>query len=796
MRLLRGLLLLGPIGALVLASPALGQSLNTTLACQVDQYAVYSNLWGYTTQSGHELAILGTQNGTSIIDVTNPALPLEVAFIAGPASAWREMKTHAGYGYIVTEGSGGGMLIVDLEANPPDSVTTYKVNFDTAHTIAITDGVAYIMGARNMGTQVGTRIVSLANPTSPVELGSIPAPYIHDAVVRNDTMWASAINNDYQAVINVTNKAAPVVVTTWTWPGCNAHSCDLTTDGRYILTTDEVTGGDLHIFDITDLGDIRQVATYTANPAAIIHNVHIRGDLAFISYYTEGLRILDITNPEAPVEVGYYDTFPGASGGFNGAWGAFPYTPSERIYISDIQSGLFVVNFALPSGAVQGTVRESVGGPLIPDASVEILGGPSTTSSTYGIYKLFDDPGSVSVVASAFGFVADTVQVALTAGNATIHDFELDRLPNTPMNGNVTDAQTLAPLAGASLAIAATPLVEATDGGGDYAFAHVPYGVYMLSASRFGYATQHRSISVTASPPQTGLVHDFALEPAQLVEDFEAGSGGWVGPLGTDTATGGLWIWADPIGSAGGTVQPEDDHSDPGALCWVTANAASASQAVGTADVDGGFTTLLTPLFDVSGLTDPIVSYWRWYSNDAGTPAPPDTFRVDISNNAGGTWVPVERVVASSAWTEVTVRVSDYVTPSAIMRVRFIAEDIGAGSIVEAAIDDFMAYEGDGVTDVVPARGVTRLLANVPNPFNPATRLRFELAASGRAELRIFDVRGRLVRTLEDRRLDAGPHVRRWDGLDNHGRPVASGVYMARLVAPAYSGTQRLVLVR
>ena len=269
-------------------------SLNTSVAGRFDAYPSYSDIWGYETQAGVRYAILGTQSGTSIVDVTNPASAVEVLFVAGPTSAWRDMKTHAGYAYLVTEG-GGGMQIVNLETTPPVHVGTYSVNFTSAHNIAIADGHAYLLGADNGAG--GALILSLASPESPVEVGNFNGFYIHDAVVRNDTMYAAAINNDQIGIVDVSNKAAPTTVASFTWEGSNAHNCDLTTNGDYLLTTDELTGGDLHIFDIRDLGNITQVATYSADSGAIIHNVLVEGDFAYDAYYTEGVRILDIANP-------------------------------------------------------------------------------------------------------------------------------------------------------------------------------------------------------------------------------------------------------------------------------------------------------------------------------------------------------------------------------------------------------------------------------------------------------------------------------------------------------------------
>ncbi|MFQ5599395.1 MAG: M14 family zinc carboxypeptidase [Candidatus Krumholzibacteriia bacterium] len=91
---------------------------------------------------------------------------------------------------------------------------------------------------------------------------------------------------------------------------------------------------------------------------------------------------------------------------------------------------------------------------------------------------------------------------------------------------------------------------------------------------------------------------------------------------------------------------------------------------------------------------------------------------------------------------------------------------------------------------------VTHLHPAVPNPFNPSTRLRFEVASEAPVRLDIVRVDGRLVRRLVDRTLPAGAHDVRWDGLDHAGHPVASGVYVGRLRVAGATHTSRLVLLR
>jgi carboxypeptidase A4 len=165
----------------------------------------------------------------------------------------------------------------------------------------------------------------------------------------------------------------------------------------------------------------------------------------------------------------------------------------------------------------------------------------------------------------------------------------------------------------------------------------------------------------------------------------------WMTGVAGDTATSGQWTRGNPNGT---TAQPEDDHTpSPGANCFFTGQG-TVGGAAGQADVDNGRTTLVTPRIDASqGATE--ISYWRWYSNALGAAPNADVLAVDISNNDGTTWSRVETVGPSGqetnpGWYFHSFRVNDIVKPTALVRVRFVAEDGGAGSLVEAAVDDFL----------------------------------------------------------------------------------------------------------
>ena len=121
------------VASLLLLAPLPAQGDGVVLLSKVDTGADYNDIWGYTAPDGREYAIIGTTAGTYFYNATDPTAPYEVAYISGPTSMWRDMKTWSHYAYIVTEG-GGGMQIVNL-ANPdnPVLVRTWGANICVCH---------------------------------------------------------------------------------------------------------------------------------------------------------------------------------------------------------------------------------------------------------------------------------------------------------------------------------------------------------------------------------------------------------------------------------------------------------------------------------------------------------------------------------------------------------------------------------------------------------------------------------------------------------------------------------------
>lgn len=171
-------------------------------------------------------------------------------------------------------------------------------------------------------------------------------------------------------------------------------------------------------------------------------------------------------------------------------------------------------------------------------------------------------------------------------------------------------------------------------------------------------------------------------------------------------ANDGQWNRGVPAGG-GDRADPAVDGDGSGA-CYLTDN------ADGNSDVDGGTTILTSPVLDATGDGDAVLTYWRWFHNAGNTTAVDDSFIVEISNN-GTTWVDLETLApnnpqSAGGWNRVSVMVSDFVVPTSTVQVRFIASDMGEGSIVEAGVDGVsidLVECGPPPTTVIPPANLT-----------------------------------------------------------------------------------------
>jgi hypothetical protein len=448
-------------------------------------------------------------------------------------------------------------------------------------------------------------------------------------------------------------------------------------------------------------------------------------------------------------------------------------------------------------GVVSGSVVDAATQAPIAGVLIEVVGETqSTMTNPFGYYQLVLPANTYTLRFIHFDYDEATAEVTIDPKGVVDLDQPLDKRPTGGITGSVTSA---GPVPGATMVVEGTPIPETTtDAAGDYHWSSVPAAAYQVSATAFGYEPATQPVTVLAN--ETAVL-DFSLTPALIALDLESDPG-WEAGVAGDNATGGIWVRVDPVGTQ---AQPEDDHSaDPGVNCFVTGQGAPGG-LIDAADVDGGTTTLRTALIDLSTANTARVSYWRWYSNNQGVYYD-DQWVVQISSNGGATWVDLERTgTPVAAWTYHEFVVTDYVTLTTQVMVKFVASDLGLPSVVEAGVDDFQVF-GDMPTTGVDAPSEAsafhlQLAQNQPNPFNPATTIGFVVpgagaGAVGPVALSVYDVSGRLVRNLIDGPLASGKHAVEWDGRDARGLSAPSGIYLYRLTANGQTINRRMVLLK
>lgn len=360
-----------------------------------------SDVWGYAS-NGREYALVGVNNGFTIVDVTDPDNPDPLFFEQGFSSDWRDIHTWNDHAYVTNE-SDGGLLIVDM-SDLPNSIqsTTWDADslLKSAHNLWIDEnGYLYIFGFNSIDGQIpyddrGVLIAELnTDPKNPTYINTYSNNYVHDGYVRNDTMWLAEVSAGFFSVVDVSDKNNLQTLGSAETPGRFTHNVWPSDDGKTLYTTDEIEGGYIGAYDVSNLNNITELDRYkeAADTRPIPHNTHVLGDYLWTSYYTYGVNLVDATRPDNLVEVGRYSTssFP-TTATFNGCWGVYPYLPSGNILATDIEEGLFVLTPTYSRACyLEGSVLDSTDNSPLTGINVEIIGtDEESTSNIVGEYKM------------------------------------------------------------------------------------------------------------------------------------------------------------------------------------------------------------------------------------------------------------------------------------------------------------------------------------------------------------------------------------------------------------------------
>jgi choice-of-anchor B domain-containing protein len=320
----------------------------------------YNEVWGLAVNDS-EIAVMGTTLGTHFIDVTDPNNPVEIAdaFVAGAAQGTniihRDYHDFGGYLYAVCDESQSSTLqVIDISDLPNSTNVVYDSNefLGRSHNIFIDSAAAriYACGVRRPGMSgfINVQIIDISDPANPSVLNEYNGiPYAHDIYVENNIAYANCGNNGFFTV-DFTDATSPIILgsmTTYEQQGYN-HSGWMDRDGKHYYMADETWNTDLKVVDVSNFDDMSVITTFSAEQTltTIPHNLIVRCDLLYVSYYYEGVQIFDISDPANPVRTHFYDTSTRPNiNSYEGAWGVYPFLPSGNILVSDMQNGLFVL---------------------------------------------------------------------------------------------------------------------------------------------------------------------------------------------------------------------------------------------------------------------------------------------------------------------------------------------------------------------------------------------------------------------------------------------------------------------
>ncbi len=344
-----------------------------------------NDIWGWTDPlTEREYAIMGLNNKTSFVDITNPRTPIHLADLSTRtiSSTWRDIKVYDNHAYIVSEAWRHGMQVFDLtRLRRLNGKTVAKLNsdfiykkFGSAHNIFINEdsGFAYAVGSSTCDG--GLHIMDIRSPKEPkfvncVGRGVFELPrqnkhgdaYTHDVqcVIYHgeDSDYLGreiciASNEDTVNIVDVTDKANPYQISVASYDGvAYTHQGWLTEDHKYFLLGDELDESRFNIktktfiWDFSDLDNPKNFAIYEHDTYSIDHNLYVKGHYVYQANYEAGLRVLDISdihngNME---EIGYLDIMPKTDRAeFNGVWSVFPYFKSGSVIVSGINGTLYV----------------------------------------------------------------------------------------------------------------------------------------------------------------------------------------------------------------------------------------------------------------------------------------------------------------------------------------------------------------------------------------------------------------------------------------------------------------------
>jgi choice-of-anchor B domain-containing protein len=708
-----------------------------------------NDVWGYVDEMGNEYALVGTSKGTSIVNVTDPTNPVEVFWLPGSTSIWRDPSSHGDYAYVTTEAE-DGLLIIDLSLLPQATNLTTTLYtgpannpWQSAHTCFVDEnGYAYVFGA-NRGNGGVIILDVFTNPMAPIEVGVFDNWYCHDGYVRNDTMYLANIYDGFFSLVDVSDKANPILLGTKTTPSSFTHNSWPSDNGQYVFTTDEISGAYIAAYDISDPTNILEVDRIQNSPGSgiIPHNTHVMGDYLITSYYSDGVVIHDITYPYNIIKVAEYDTYEGQTISYDGCWGVYPFLPSGTILAADITNGLFVLGPTYQQAAyLEGIVRDQQTNQPLDNVTVKIFQNDQTDyTNSIGFYATgIFSPGIYNVTYEKVGYFPKTESVTLIQGQIVIQNTELIPIPPYNLDIKVYELGTTIPISGAQIKLIHPLLVHEgiTNGIGEESLTlyYQDGAFYNIQVGKWGFVTSCFDMQLDSS---TGSIIVY-LEKGYY-DDFEFDFSWTI----IGNATTGLWERGIP-NPTNNTMIGTDAPYDCGSIGFVTGNAANLNSDFD--DVDEGYTTLISPQMDLTSLSNPHINFARSFFCYHGPGQFDDTLKVFISN--GSTSVLLDQIGGPQgnemSYAFQSIPINGLLTINNTMQISVTISDENPNiNITEAAFDHF--WVSNYITTDI-SENTKEKFSLYPNPSNEKITIK---NAEIDSYVHIRDLNGKIQKTIQ-----------------------------------------------
>jgi len=806
---------------------------------QVDRYDTSGWAAGVTTD-GDFLYVSDAAPGVQVFDISDPAnLVLVDSYDTGSAYDVAVAGQHA----FVADWS-YGLVVLDI-AQPVSGALAggYGSVPERHNAMAIAGDYAYAVGL-DQSLDGLFRVIDIADPTAPTVVSTLGGDTYgkEDIVVAGDYAYVASGYDGLQ-IIDISDPITPTLTGSYITAGA-AEGIAVAGDYVYVV---EYGGDDLDIFDVTNPAAPTRVGVYNTTGQA--YGIALEGNLAYVAFGSSSMKVIDVSNPAAPVEIGS-----GASSAHHvaiaGDWAYIGRSSSSiwefrAIDISDPTTPAIVSSLdlaALTGIAAAGdnvyTVsnngiyfRIDVSDPANPalvdsivtgfnTAGLEVCGdylfqlGSLPNFQTRKIWeRWFDVDQNVARSLSIDESDYDVERIRVTTAQTGSVDWELSADGGTNWTVAVPGSWQEMDVPGDDLSWRSTHVAVRSGENPSCSNLDVEwlYAVPVVDSIRDVAGDEGHQVRVS----WTRSSHDFVGDATpiyQYVVYRRIDASGSGGPAAAAA-------WDDLPLAPAGDVDPKLQRVYPPGewdyVATVPADAQHRYAAVVPTLLDSSITqgTRYTTFF-ISAFTATPGVYFdsppdSGYSVDNLAPPVPLNFAVAYNTGAGNTL----------SWDDSEAADFDYFNVYRSSDPKFTP---GPGTLVHATSAvvwsdpeyngwpvhykvtavDFSGNEsnptGPGTVtavagDVAPKQ--TALFQNVPNPFNPSTTIRYNLAQTGRVELRVYSARGALVRTLVDGVEASGAKSAKWNGLDARGVRVASGVYFYRLETPGFTNTLKMVLV-